>query len=180
MKKNILFLFVFIAIGFNSKAQSENFKTFKVHVSPLTSFLFPAYANGYGTGFSFSVEPAYNIDDNMTVGLRLEGAAFASGNQSSGGGALVGSYIFTGDYSFGEEINRVFAGLGLGLFNGATVNYTTSSGSTEIAGGSGFGAVPRVGYQLSHLRLVAEYNIAPKNMSYFELKAAVTFGGGEK
>lgn len=179
MKKVIAILSVILASSFGSHAQSESYKAFKVHFSPFSAYAMPSYSKGYGTGLSFSIEPAYNVNDNVAVGLRYEVAAFGSGTESSGSVGAVGSYVLTGDYSFGEGKNRAFAGLGLGLFSGASVSFSNTS-ATEVVGGSGFGAVPRVGYQLSHFRLAAEYNVAPKNMSYFNLKAAITFGGGEK
>lgn len=178
MNKFLLTIAIAITFAFSANAQSESYVPFRVHISPFT-YVIPNYTKGYGAGAGISIEPAYAINDNFVAGLKLEAALFGSGTETSSSIGAVGSYVLTGDYYLGEGKSRFFGGLGVGLFSGATASiYDNGSTTAEAAGGSGFGFVPRLGIQLSHFRLAAEYNLAPKNMSYLGIKAAITIGGG--
>ncbi|MEO0734109.1 MAG: hypothetical protein AAFZ52_14835, partial [Bacteroidota bacterium] len=96
-----------------------------------------------------------------------------------------GSYTLMGDYYFSDtKTTRAFAGLGLGYFGGASVEVEDGNGDTvgEADGGGTIGLAPRVGYELGHLRLSAEYNLAFKESvpNYFGLHLGITIGGGAK
>ncbi|MFY7987352.1 MAG: hypothetical protein ACOVNP_00605 [Flavobacterium sp.] len=177
MKKILSTLAIAIMFAFSTNAQSTAYKPFRIHISPLT-YAIPSYSKGYGGGLAISIEPAYAINDNFVAGLRWELGLLSAGSEASGTIGAVGSYTLTGDYYFGKGKTRFFGGLGIGLFDGGAVTVSSSSNSVDAVGGSGIGFVPRLGVQLSHFRLAAEYNVAPKNMSYLGLKAAITIGGG--
>lgn len=177
MKKILSTVTIALIFAFSTNAQSTSYKPFRIHLSPLT-YAIPSYTKGYSGGIAISIEPAYAISDNFVAGLRLETAILGSGSETSSSIGAIGSYVLTGDYYLGEGKSRFFGGLGIGLFSGASASVGNSLSKSEVAGGNGLGFVPRIGVQLSHFRLAAEYNIAPKNMSYLGLKAAITIGGG--
>ncbi len=175
---------------------AQDYKKFKVGVA-----LGYAGATGYGSsgGAIFTLEPAYRLQDNFSVGLRLESALITRGYSQSFTGtadinvAAIGSYTANGQYYFGSGAFRPFAGLGLGLFSMAAVDYNISgsSGSVDAAAAeSKFGFYPRIGFDLHHFTISADYNIISptkdifgsgefKN-SYFGIRIGGFFGGGRK
>ncbi|MDI9867384.1 hypothetical protein QM480_23780 [Flectobacillus sp. DC10W] len=174
MKKTLLLV---IMLFISKSLIAQNYKPFRVHISGM--YAAPTYTKAFSSGLGYSIEPAYAVDDNLAVGVRLEGAALGVGSSLKDKIGVVASYTLTADYFMFNEGNlRFFVGGGVGFFRTGTA--TTSSTNDFVAGGDGWGFVPRVGIQLSHLRISAEYNSAPKNMSYFGLKAGVTIGGGKK
>jgi len=181
MKKN-LFLISFMAVSIMASAQS--YKKVKVDLS--LGYAIPTMGGG-GTkgGVTFTVEPHYRIMDELALGIRFEGAALAYvnnlGNNSNTSVAVLSSYCATGDYYFGNGGFRPFAGAGLGLFNSASININTQSGSgTQVVPGtSQFGFFPRAGFETGHFRMSAEYNIID-NSGYFSTKIGFFFGGGKK
>jgi len=92
---------------------------------------------------------------------------------------ITSSFALTGDYYVMNNINRrAFAGIAIGSFN----NSATTEMGDEV-GGSGFGIVPRIGYELGYfLRLTAEYNHTFEDdfPNYFAIGAALNIGGRRK
>lgn len=132
---------------------------------------------GLSSGIAIGSEARYNVNNQISVGLRTEFALFGGGDSNSASIGAAGSYALMGDYYFsGTSSKRAFAGLGLGLFSGASA----SSGTTTAEGGSGFGVIPRVGYELGHLRVSAEYNLALKEgiNNYIGIHLGLTLWGG--
>jgi opacity protein-like surface antigen len=140
-------------------------------------------------GFIFSNEPKYAIKDNFAVGLKLEGALTAAVlNQGQTNEEvkvqLRSVYQATGDYYFTNNSFRPFAGAGVGLMrvNSATAstNTTTTIDESAIEAGTRFAFSPRIGFEVGHFRLAAEYNYGSKNSSYFGIKIGAFAGGGKK
>ena len=89
MKKLILSVVALLIFGFAQAQREGGFRVgFDLGIIP---------ASG-GLGVSFDIEPKYNIKENMSVGLRLGGAAIARDVEEIGNTTLVtataiGSYI---------------------------------------------------------------------------------------
>ncbi len=184
MRKLTLVLAFFVSCFF-AGAQSTVFKPFKVDLA--LGYAMPAGSGSKG-GVLFAVEPKYAINDNITLGLRFEGAATArasvddNGNKVVGSVKASGSYLLTGDYFFNTNKFRPFAGVGAGLFKLAAVEFDSSTEEGEVQAGSKFGFAPRVGFEYGHVRTAIEYNAVDKtgsiNNNYLGIKFGFFIGGG--
>lgn len=100
-------------------------------------------------------------------------------------GVVVG-FSLTGDYYFVEDrVIRPFVGFGIGRYGGATVIANTNDDEVDeddIITGAAFGVSPRVGIELSHLRIALEYNLTFNDQvpSYIGLSLSPTLWGGLK
>src|SRR4051812_31757110 len=194
MKKVIYVLALSLLI--TSIGYAQDYKKFKVGVGLGYA---AASGNGAGGGVIFTIEPAYRIQDNLSIGLRWEAAAITRGySQSFTGASLdvagIGSYTVNGQYYFGTGDFRPFAGLGLGIYSLAEVKVDASasggpSNTSAAAAESKFGFYPRVGFDFHHFSMSADYNIVPSTKpavgtgefknSYFGICLGFFFGGGK-
>ncbi|MEO5890429.1 MAG: hypothetical protein ABIQ31_09260 [Ferruginibacter sp.] len=173
------------------------FKRFKGDVS--AGFAMPMRANANG-GVLFALEPKFALMDNLSVGVRLEGAVTArfnssdnNGNTSRNDARVEGSRIATADYYFTNKYAfRPFVGGGAGVFTVADHYESFDAGSAV----SKFGGLIRAGFESKHFRFGLEYNIIPGviasqyntntgtttflnvTSSYFGVKFGFCFGGG--
>lgn len=186
MKKILMGAIALIGFSAASHAQSTAFKPFKVDLA--LGYAIPS-GKGAGGGVAFSLEPKYAINDNITAGLRMEGAVtvrgsvYANGQEFKGDAAASSSYLLTGDYYFNTNTFRPFAGLGIGVYRLAAVSFDTGTNSSgEIAADTKFGGAPRVGFEVGHFRMAAEYNVMGKsgslNNNYLNIKLGFFIGGG--
>jgi len=184
--KKVLLSALILGSAFISNAQSTVFKPFKVDLA--LGYAVPGGSGAKG-GVLFAVEPKYAVNNNITLGLRMEGAVMARAATSSTGEEFVGdvkasgSYLATGDYYFNTNSFRPFAGIGVGLFSNAAVSVDTYNGTAEeVASSNKFGATPRVGFEAGHFRMAIEYNIVGKtgsiNNNYLGIKIGAFIGGG--
>ncbi len=167
-----------------ANAQTERtFKPFKVDIA--LGYAIPAGSGSKG-GVLFAVEPKYAINDNLTVGLRMEGAATAqgtvvNGEMNNGDVKVSSSYLATADYFFNTNRLRPFVGAGAGIYTNASANIDVQS-TDDVKSGSRFGFAPRAGIEYGHFRAAAEYNVAGKtamvNHNYLGLKIGFFIGGG--
>ena len=178
--KKFLTLFAFTAMCAGTlSAQADNYKAFEWDLIRF-GYVIPS-SDDVSAGLSISSEPRFNLRDDLSISLRWEIAIFASGDDDSFDVGAAGSTVLFGDYYFNtEKRSRAFAGLGLGLFNGATIEDSTTG--TEIDPGSTFGVVPRIGYELGFLRTTVEYNLAFDDAvsNYIGINLGFTIGGGLK
>ena len=169
-----------------ANAQSTAFKPFKVDIA--TGYAVPSGKGSKG-GVVFAIEPKYAINDNITLGLRMEAAVTArgyvsaDGQEFSGDVKASGSYLATGDYYFNTNKFRPFAGLGVGIFSLASASVDMiDEEEAVVESGSKFGAAPRVGFEFGHFRTAVEYNLVGKtgkiNNNYLSLKLGFFIGGG--
>src|SRR4051812_2742652 len=122
MKKFTLCLAI-AAIGMLTASAQDGeriFKRFKGDVS--MGFAAPLGSNTNG-GVLFALEPKFGVMDQLSLGIRIEGAAMAkftnySNNYSDIDNAKVeGSYLATADYYFTNNYSfRPFVGAGAGIF----------------------------------------------------------------
>lgn len=164
MKK--LILAVAIAMLFtNAYAQEQG--GFRVGLD--LGYTFPS--NG-GGGVLFSLEPKYNITDNMNVGLRVGVAAMIrdiedNGETTSAKVSANGSYVATYDYYFnGAGTSFVpYIGGGAGYYSIANVEFddTTDSEAVAIDATGKIGALVRGGFEWGKFRMGLEYNLVPES-----------------
>lgn len=183
--KKLVFSLVLLSTMLLTKAQSTLYKPFKVDIS-----VGDAIPSGSGSkgGVLFAFEPKYAINDNITLGLRLEGAVTARGFVDQYGDMVQGeahasaSYLITGDYYFTTSYVRPFAGIGVGIYNWAGATADENGNTVVTAAQTSFGIAPRVGVEIGHFRLGIEYNVAGKtgiiNNNYLGIKAGFCIGGG--
>ncbi len=203
MKKIYVFLCLTL-LCLSAMAQSKSapqLKPFKVDVS--VGYALPAGTGAKG-GVLLAIEPKYAVMNNLSLGVRFEGAVVArfSGYDQEGDPLETdvkasGSYLATCDYYLMNNYSfRPFVGGGAGIFSiaGAETNSTTGG----VSAGSKFGGMIRAGFEASHFRMGIEYNIVPKTTfsgydsngnptdgltspnSYIGIKVGVCFGGGLK
>lgn len=187
MKKLITFSFALFVFQFVNAQESETgnriFKKFKVDVS--LGYAMPQESGGSGTkaGALFVIEPKYAVMDELSVGLRMEGAVMANVDLDgeSGNAKANYSYLATGDYYFSNNKFRPFAGAGTGIYTFASVDFSSDNPSLDnIPVSSKFGFMARGGFEYGHLRLGVEYNFVGQKMGYLGLKIGAVIGGGRK
>jgi hypothetical protein len=159
------------------KAQTLNYKPFKVDVTTGIG------ASKSAIGFVMAVEPKYNFSNSFSAGLRWENAQMYSikegsgTNRTSGPDGWVTSFVVAGDFYAWQDLIRPFIGGGTGLY---LANFDVSK-NQNVSSKMGF--VLRGGFQIGHLRLVAENNFIPDesySLNYFNLKIGASLGGGKK
>lgn len=187
MKKQLLILTaLFFLATLTSYAQDGGdrvFKKFKVDVS--LGYAVPQVSGSGGTnaGALFVIEPKYAVMDQLSVGLRMEGAAMANiDKEGETGTAKVNiSYLATGDYYFSNNKFRPFAGAGAGIYTYANIDSETFDPDTDVIHGkSKFGFMARTGFEYGHLRIGVEYNFVAEKNGYLGLKIGAVIGGGRK
>ncbi len=126
---------------------------------------------GGGGGGMLSIEPKYNITDNMNVGLRLGGAGIAKDIQTttttsaevSANGSVVGTYDYYFHKSGSGSSFAPYVGAGFGYYSLANVKVDDTSESTEItpAVSGVMGGLIRAGFEWAGFRMGVEYNVLP-------------------
>ena len=194
MKRFFLFFALVFAALTTSFAQSTSYKAFKVDVGGL--YAIPS-GDGIKAGVGFYLEPKYNINDNIALGLKMEWALMGASDKlgSNASVSTLGTYQLTGDYYFNTNKIRPFAGLGLGIYNLGTVEFSANLNETDdaitingdpIDYGSKFGFTPRVGLLMGHFRVALEYNAIMgvddvlDSKNYLSFKLGFEIGGGKK
>lgn len=164
MKKIVLSALAVFAFGL-ANAQEEG----KFRVGLDLGYTVPS--NG-GGGVLFSLEPKYNIKDNMNVGLRIGAAAMVrdiqdNGETTSAKVSANGSYVGTYDYYFnGSGSSFVpYLGGGVGYYSIANVEFDDVDSSSDVSlDASGkMGGLIRGGFEWGKFRMGLEYNFVPKS-----------------
>ena len=184
--KKLLFVIGLFAASTAVQAQSKMYKPVKVDLAL-------GYGFGNAKGVVISLEPKYNIQDQIAVGLRMEGAVLAGLENETATGAdisisAISSYLLTGEYYLSNNSFRPLAGLGTGIYSMGSVGVNSADGTVDdgtIDVGNRFGIAPRVGFEVGHFRMGLEYNLItgqPKdfNRNYFATKIGFFFGGGKR
>ncbi len=145
------------------------------------------------TAFNFSVEPHYILSNSLSLGLRLESfftnKVTYSLDRNQKITSSINSICPTIDFYLGNKFFiRPFISAGFGMFyttkpnfndnvfvNGPYYNNNSSTINTVQ-----FGGFPRIGIEIWHFRLVAEYDIVSSNENYLSLKAGGFFGGNRR
>jgi Outer membrane protein beta-barrel domain len=190
MKKISVILCLVIVAA--SASYAQEYKKFRVGLGLGYAL---ASGNGGSGGILIALEPSYRIQDNLSVGLKLETALLTRGfstaipTGSSIDVAAIGSYTVNGQYYFGEGSFRPFVGAGLGIYSLAKITVTsTNQTKSDVAAESKFGFYPRVGFDYGHFNISIDYNLVPAttvtggefNNNYFGIRIGAYFGGGKK
>ena len=189
MKKRVSILAALLCIfSLSMQAQDEGtgdriFKKFKVDVS--LGYAIPQTSQGAGrnAGAIFVIEPKYAVMDQLSIGIRLEGAVMVNVDDAgeTGKGQVNASYLATGDYYLSNNKFRPFLGAGAGVFTYANVSSDDDiSTINDVPTTSDFGAMARGGFEYGHLRIGVEYNFVPNKSGYLGLKIGAVIGGGRK
>ncbi|MBS1531916.1 MAG: hypothetical protein JSU01_16555 [Bacteroidetes bacterium] len=144
-------------------------------------------------GITFVLEPHYRLSDAIAVGLRMEGAGLGYADSNNGSSANVNVSVL---YSYCPSLDiylenggfRPFIGAGGGVFYQGAVTINSgdvSNTSNYVRLGSKGGFFPRAGFEASHFRLSAEYNVVGKNangnsLNYAAFNIGFFFGGGRR
>jgi hypothetical protein len=188
--KKLLIICSFLAICSQSFAQAENYTPFRWDIG-----MHYARPKNYGFGLGIFTEPKYLVNDNLSVGVRLEGTVLGRlkvNDSGESGGSLgwVSSLLAISDYHFGDSQFRPTIGLGAGLYRPTAASYSQGENLPDIARGSKFGVSPRIGIDIWHFRLSADYNFIfgqrnlingqpiDLNQNHLSIKAGIFFGGG--
>ena len=185
MKKLFSFVLALLVFQLVNAQDSETgdriFKKFKVDVS--LGYAMPQESGGSGTkaGALFAIEPKYAVMDELSVGLRMEGAVMANIDMDGekGNAKVNASYLATGDYYFSNNKFRPFGGAGTGIFTYASIS-SEDENIENIPINSKFGFMVRGGFEYGHLRLGVEYNIVADKAGYLGIKIGAVIGGGRK
>lgn len=166
-----------------ANAQDSNdaiFKKFKVDVS--LGYVVPQ-GSGRKGGALLAIEPKYAVMDELSLGLRIEGAGMANSDEFGDVQTVKAnvSYLATGDYYFSNNRFRPFLGAGAGIFTFASVDVSqVDPNFNDIPVNSKFGFMTRGGFEYGHLRVGVEYNFVSNQMGYLGLKIGGVIGGGRK
>ncbi len=165
MKKIILLALLTLAVA-NSYSQEKG--KFRVGLD-----LGYVPASGGGGGL-LSLEPKFNIKDNMNIGLRLGGAAVVrdlvsnDNDEYTAKVAGISSFVGTYDYYFHKSGSgsslAPYIGAGLGYYSLANVEVDDSdvdSGELNPAVSGVFGGLIRGGLEWGGFRVGLEYNFIP-------------------
>ncbi|MEM9546079.1 MAG: hypothetical protein AAGA77_08900 [Bacteroidota bacterium] len=173
----LLILFSFILEN-HALAQAESYTHFEWDVVRLGS-VSPVSFDGVGNGVVVSSEPRFNYLDDFSLSLRCELAVHRLDRKTSSTQVgTAGSIAFMGDYyyNFRPKI-RPFVGFGFGYFRGSRFEFDNQPPFGE---GNSVVLSPRVGVELGHVRLTAEYNhtFDPVFINYFSMQLGITLFGG--
>ncbi|WDF56539.1 outer membrane beta-barrel protein [Mucilaginibacter sp. KACC 22063] len=190
MKKILLAAGLLTTLTSAVKAQSENYRAFKVDFGAGYASPQGSSDGGMKGGVSFTLQPHYRLSDALAVGLRLEGAVLGRAQLVQFFDApyletvysVTSSYILTGEYYLTDSFIRPFVGMGVGAFTQASVHYESDidTYAYTVPSKTKFGVVPEAGVEIGHFRLSADYNILPQKTGYLGIKAGFFFGGGSR
>lgn len=193
MKKALTMALGLLAFG----AAAQDFKPVKVNAS--IGYAKPLGA-GAGGGVLVSIEPKYGLNDQIDVGLRIEGALMGRVVEVAGLATdteikFAGSYVLTGTYMLTTTDFRPYVGVGAGLFSTGGLSFSESSSNVGGEAARKLGAMGRAGFKYGHLNFGVEYNYVPStkytinfvngtaaaakaNNSYLGVKLGFDIGGG--
>lgn len=164
-------------------AQSQNYVDWEWDVLKL-GFATPIGADGASGGVSFGTELRYNVADDMSIGLSFEGAGFSSDFASDDQdiGISAASLLVVDRYLKTDSGTRGFYGLGIGNMRSGTVEITNGTAGDPFGTSSSFGIAPRVGFELGHGRIMAQYSHSFKSetTNHLSITLALTLWGGYK
>lgn len=163
MKKIVLSVF---ALGGFVHGIAQQQGKFRVGLD--AGYAIPASGGG---GVLLSIEPKYNIKDNMNVGVRFGIAGMARDVQENSYNSETKvssnmSYLATYDYYFNNGGGAVvpYVGLGAGLYTHGNIEFHDNANrdvSFDID--AQFGGMIRGGFEWNKFRMGVEYNIVPKS-----------------
>jgi len=186
MKNLIITLCFVFAFSGNLLAQSTSYTPFEWDVIRL-GFVNPLGDDHLTGGPSIGGEIRFNLINEFSVGVGSEFVFYNAENienleKDEDATVAFSSYSYlVGDYYFSTtSSNRAFIGLGIGYSDIGDIELTLHDGSALELGESGANLLPRIGYELGHVRFLLNYNVGLKNElpNYLSFKVAFTLWGG--
>lgn len=158
MKKTLLVLSAAMCLLITT-ATAQNYKPFKLGLG--LGYVVPSDGGG---GVLIDLEPAYRLNDQIAIGLRLESAAMARAiGDTEADVSANGSYSLNGIYYLSDAKFRPYVGLGVGLFTIASASASVTVGGSTVTAAAAdenkFGFYPRIGFDLGHFNINIDYNI---------------------
>lgn len=163
MKKIILFALLTLAVA-NCYSQEKG----KFRVGLDLGFV----PTGGGGGGMLSIEPKFNLTDNMNVGLRIGGAGIVKDIQEgstvttakvSVSTSVAGTY----DYYIHKQGSSFapYVGAGIGYYSLANIELEDSATSEDVTPSvtGVLGGLVRAGFEWGKFRMGVEYNILPES-----------------
>ena len=155
-------------------------------------YAIPSDASGVG----LTLEPKFNIADNMSVGLRISNAFISHNGSPFGNNILFGIDEYGADNEFVDGYESFITAVG-GTFDyyfdeltgssftpfaGAGAQYVLISGDYDES--SNLSAMVRAGFEVRKFRFSVDYNILPSTTlgvsnSYIGIHLGVFIGGGK-
>jgi len=185
MKNLSILIIAFLSFVQLSFAQAPSYTNFEWDVARL-GYVSPSGVDNIKGGITFGGELRYNLTDDNSIGLSTMYANFNVKERlrnETGKGASSLSLGIVDDYYFNTTSSkRAFIGLASGIQR-FDEHLFDATGVTDVEETKlGFFLSPRVGYELSHLRILANYNWALKDglPNYFSIGVALTLWGGYK
>lgn len=193
MKK--FFTLITLSLIMAVAVSAQDYKPFRVGLGL-------GYAMASGTGSSggvlLALEPSYRLQDNLSLGFRIESAIITTGFSGTAAtinasASALGSYTLNAQYyvGSGDSKFRPFVGAGLGMYTLAAVSVAsivaTGGAAAVPAVETVFGFYPRAGFDLGHFNVTLDYNLVPATKfpggeisnSYFGIRLGAYFGGGK-
>lgn len=154
-----------------SIASAQDYKPFKLGLG-----LGYAKPGSGGGGILIDLEPAYRINDDIAVGLRIESAVMAkiSPDGTEASASANGSYTVNGQYYLTSSKVRPYVGAGVGVYMLAAVS--ASDTNAEVGGGSEIGFYPRLGLDIGNFNINIDYNIISSSESVMADGSGTTTG----
>jgi hypothetical protein len=193
--KKLTLLFALCAL-LTIGANAQEFKPFRVGLGG--GYAIPG-GNGAKGGVLFYLEPSYRLQDQISLGLRMEWAALVGGFSEDLGSDVTlkvsrsSSYTVNGQYYFNNNKFRPFVGAGFGMYmiKGADLTFSDPDAgdvTLTMEDETKFGFYPRVGFDAGHFTLSLDYNLVGATTSegsdvkmknsYIGIRFGGFFGGG--
>lgn len=179
--KYLLIIICFFIIGGHPEVQANDItrKYAKLKLDLSTGITLPL-------GILFSIEPKYALNDQLNIGIKLEGATMSQNIHAKGEGFTgeafnASTFQLTLDHYWNSSLLRPFIGTGAGLTSVEINDNSKVTVETEES----FGLMLRSGFEQKRLKVAIEYNINgyteshPKN-NYLGLKIGYIIGGKRK
>lgn len=180
LKLNFVLGFLFLS-SFSLFSQAPSYTNWEWDVIRI------GYSNASGlapsrSGFLVETAVRYNISDALSIGYAQGFSGYISDVVNDDFNFdLISHNSLTSDYYFStSSAKRAFAGASIGFYSQARSlarnEEITQVGNTQRT----FGFSPRVGYELNHFRIMAEYHYTLKEEvgNFFNLSFAATLWGG--
>lgn len=182
--KRIILMASLIALA--GLAQAQEFKRFQLHMG-----LGIASSADDNVGIVMGIEPSYRLSDRVALGLQGQWAILGKGlgDEDNVDATTVGSLTGNVKYYFGNGAIRPFIGFGLGNYALGEVEIRDNQAGDQVELGNAFGFYPRVGLEVWHFNVTADYNFVGKSKNvagtlqdvdndYFSLRVGIFLGGG--
>ncbi len=181
MKRQIFTFLVLISTTVFLQAQAPNYVDWEWDILKF-GFVEPTSGGVTSGGFESATELRYNVSNDFSLGIAFQGAFFGTDfDDDNADLGVSGAFLVNGDYYLKTNSNtRAFVGMGFGRYGDGTLEIRNGNANDVINGTSSLGVAPRVGFELGHGRLMAQYNYAFKKetTNYLSISLALTLWGG--